>query len=62
MSAAKLFDRYFTVNEGNASTGLGFSIAKELITRNGGTIESALIDGVLQIIVSFKVKDEEASV
>ncbi|WP_303753189.1 HAMP domain-containing sensor histidine kinase, partial [Enterococcus sp. S86.2] len=36
VSAAKLFDRYFTVKEGNASTGLGFSIAKELITRNGG--------------------------
>ena len=61
VSAAKLFDRYFTVKEGNASTGLGFSIAKELITRNGGTIEADLIDGILQIIVSFKVKDEEAS-
>lgn len=61
VSAAKLFDRYFTVKEGNASTGLGFSIAKELITRNGGTIESTLIDGVLQIIVSFNVKDEDAT-
>ena len=61
VSAAKLFDRYFTVKEGNASTGLGFSIAKELITRNGGTIEADLIDGILQIIVTFKVKDEEAS-
>lgn len=61
VSAAKLFDRYFTVREGNASTGLGFSIAKELITRNGGTIESALIDGVLQIIVSFKLKEEDTA-
>ena len=53
VSAAKLFDRYYTVKEGNSSTGLGFSIAKELITRNGGTIESELKDGVLSIIVRF---------
>lgn len=60
VSAAKLFDRYFTVNEGNASsTGLGFSIAKELITRNGGTIEADLIDGVLRIIVSFRIREAE---
>ena len=53
VSAAKLFDRYFTVNEGSSSTGLGFSIAKELVERNGGTIESALMDGVLSINVHF---------
>ena len=54
VSAAKLFDRYYTVKEGTASTGLGFSIAKELIGRNGGTIESELKDGILSIIVNFK--------
>ena len=59
VSAAKLFDRYFTVNEGQASTGLGFSIAKELITRNGGTIEADLKDGILMIIVNFKMKEAE---
>lgn len=59
VSAAKLFDRYYTVNEGNASTGLGFSIAKELIDRNGGTIESNLADGILSIIVRFKPAEEE---
>ena len=53
VSAAKLFDRYYTVNEGSESTGLGFSIAKELITRNGGTIESELKDGILSVIVRF---------
>ena len=57
VSAAKLFDRYFTVKEGSNSTGLGFSIAKELIVRNGGTIESELIDGVLSIIVHFKMQE-----
>lgn len=53
VSAAKLFDRYYTVNEGNSSTGLGFSIAKELIVMNGGTIESGLKDGILSITVRF---------
>ena len=53
VSAAKLFDRYYTVNEGNSSTGLGFSIAKELIVMNGGSIESGLKEGILSIIVHF---------
>lgn len=57
VSAAKLFDRYYTVNEGSSSTGLGFSIAKELITRNGGTIESELVDGVLSILVRFNKQE-----
>jgi len=59
VSVAKLFDRYFTVNEGHASTGLGFSIAKELITRNNGTIEADLKDGILMITVSFNLKEAE---
>lgn len=59
VSAAKLFDRYFTVNEGHASTGLGFSIAKELITRNNGTIEADLKEGILMITVSFNLKEAE---
>lgn len=53
VSAAKLFDRYYTVHEGQASTGLGFSIAKELITRNGGTIEADLKEGILSVTVRF---------
>lgn len=54
VSAAKLFDRYYTVKEGSVSTGLGFSIAKELITVNGGTIDSELKDGILSVIVRFR--------
>lgn len=54
VSSAKLFDRYYTVREGTSSTGLGFAIAKELITRNGGTIESELKDGILFVKVHFK--------
>lgn len=55
VSAAKLFDRYYTVNEGSQSTGLGFAIAKELIDRNSGSIESSLKDGMLSITVRFKI-------
>jgi hypothetical protein len=58
VSAAKLFDRYYTVNEGSASTGLGFSIARELIDRNGGSIESSLAEGILSIIVHFKMPEK----
>lgn len=58
VSAAKLFDRYYTVKEGSASTGLGFSIARELIDRNGGSIESNLADGILSIIVQFKMQEK----
>ena len=62
VSAAKLFDRYFTVNEGSAaSTGLGFSIAKDLIERNSGTINADLIDGVLSINVRFKQQEPKTS-
>lgn len=59
VSAAKLFDRYYTVNEGSASTGLGFSIAKEIITANSGTIRSSLQDGILTIEVCFKRQDDD---
>lgn len=58
VSAAKLFDRYYTVNEGKNSTGLGFTIAKELIVRNGGTIESNLKEGVFAICVHFKPEEK----
>ena len=57
VSAAKLFDRYFTVNEGSESTGLGFSIAKELISRNEGSIDANLVDGILTITVNFRRQD-----
>lgn len=54
VSAARLFDRYYTVNDGTESTGLGFSIAKELTDKNGGTIGSSVENGVLVIELSFR--------
>lgn len=57
VSAAKLFDRYYTVNEGSSSTGLGFSIAKELIMLNGGSIKSDFKDGILSVKVCFQTNN-----
>ncbi|MBO4242287.1 MAG: sensor histidine kinase [Clostridiales bacterium] len=55
VTVSKLFDKYYTVNEGEGSTGLGFSIARELMEKNSGTIEAALQDSVLIITLSFTV-------
>lgn len=53
VSAARLFDRFYTVETGRGSTGLGLSIAKLLTERMGGTISADCRDGRLYITVSF---------
>ena len=40
---SKMFDKYFTVNDGKESTGVGLSIARNLISENGGTISAELL-------------------
>lgn len=47
----KIFDRYFTVENAKKSTGLGLSIAKQLVELNGGTIKANYIYGYLIIEV-----------
>lgn len=47
----KIFDRYFTVENAKKSTGLGLSIAKQLVELNEGKISAKYIDGYLIIQV-----------
>lgn len=53
VSAARLFDRFYTVENLETSTGLGLSIAKHLTDRMSGDIASTYQDGRLVITVSF---------
>ncbi|MCR5815806.1 MAG: HAMP domain-containing histidine kinase [Ruminococcus sp.] len=47
----RLFDRFYTVTDARASTGLGLSIAKTLATRAGADISAELKGGRLTICV-----------
>ena len=51
--AEKLFDRYFTVEAGRGSTGLGLSIARQLAEEMGGTVTAACEDEILCVRVKF---------
>ena len=52
-SAARLFDRFYTVETGRGSTGLGLSIARQLTERMGGTIRADYEQARLYITVHF---------
>lgn len=54
VQVSKLFDKYYTVTDGTDSTGLGLSIAKDLVGRMGGSISAGLSDGLLTITIKFK--------
>ncbi len=53
VTTAQLFDRFYTVETGQGSTGLGLSIARLLTERQGGTIQAEYREGKLCITVSF---------
>lgn len=49
----KLFDRFYTVSDARNSTGLGLSIAKNLVEKMGGKISASYKQNVLSICISF---------
>ncbi|MDD3403420.1 MAG: HAMP domain-containing sensor histidine kinase [Hespellia sp.] len=57
----RLFDRFYTVETGRKSTGLGLSIAKFLMEQQGGVIEAELQNEKLCIRLEFGEKNEEKS-
>lgn len=49
----KIFDRYFSVENAKESTGIGLSIAKQLVELNNGNILAKYIEGMLIIEIVF---------
>ena len=50
----KIFNRYFSVENAKESTGIGLSIAKQLVELNNGEIYAKYIKGTLFIEIYFK--------
>lgn len=53
VTTGRLFDRYYTLETGRSSTGLGLSVAKLLSERMGGSISADYRQGRLYIILRF---------
>ena len=53
VEAAKLFDRFYTVDSNRKSTGLGLSIAKLLVERMNGKIYAYYEESKLYITIEF---------
>lgn len=53
VSVGRLFDRFYTVENGRGGTGLGLSIAKLLTERMGGTISAKYENQKLSILLRF---------
>ncbi len=52
-SVAKIFDRFFTVENANKSSGIGLSIARKLVELNNGKITAKLNNNELVITIIF---------
>lgn len=54
VDVAKLFHRFYTVETAHHSTGLGLSIAQNLLQQMEGTIEALYVNGRIQIRLQLK--------
>ncbi len=52
-SVKKIFNRYFTVENARKKSGIGLSIAKQLVELNNGTINAEYKNKTLVIVVKF---------
>ena len=59
VQVGRLFDRFYTVETGRGSTGLGLSIARLLIERMGGEIGAEYAAGRLEIWLRFSAAPPE---
>lgn len=53
ITAEKIFNRFYTVENARKNGGIGLSIAKDLIELNGGQLFSSYEKGVLSIFIQF---------
>ena len=58
VKAARLFDRFYTVDSARGSTGLGLSIAKLLTEKLHGTISADYENETLRICIAFPTEKQ----
>lgn len=54
IEAARLLDRYYTISDAKASSGIGLSISKEMVEEMGGKLGVDLLDQRLYISITFQ--------
>ena len=54
IEAARLLDRYYTISDAKASSGIGLFISKEMVEEMGGKLGGDLLDQRLYISITFQ--------
>ena len=55
VDVGRLFDRFFTVEAARSSTGLGLSIAEEIIPLHGGTITASSKNETISFVITLPI-------